>query len=151
MGIAKGGKIEQAIRTDKHLPSRWNPKHTMAFNVQLLNASVFEQVTGLPPPETPVNAEIYAAAGLPFFDMYEEQSNVSGDFDKVKSIGQIDKTKDNTVKPRLVAIKAPPAYENLRTMVDDPDGLLDPVGPLREFRTVTDLRSDVERMSLNKF
>lgn len=128
----------------------------MAFNIQLLNASFFEQVTGLPPPETPVNAEIYAAAGLPFFDMYEEQSNVSGDFDKVKSIGQIDKTKDNTIKPRLVAIdsplrQAPPSYKNLKTMVDDPDGLLDPVGPLREFRTVTDLRSDVERMSLNKF
>lgn len=149
MDIAKGGKIEQAIRIDNYLPSHWNPKHTMAFNVQLLNASVFERVTGLAPPETPVNAKIYAAAGLPFFDMYEEQSNVSGDFGKVKSTGQIDKIEDNTIKARRVTIDSPrrqatPAYEKLKTMVDDPDGLLDPVGPLREISTVTELRSDIQ-------
>lgn len=153
MGIAKGGKIEQAIRSDKYPASHWNPEHTMAFNVQLLNSNAFERVTGLPPPKTPVTARTYAAAGLPFFDMYEEQSNVRGDFSSVKSIGEIDKKKDDVVKPRLITIRsagrqASPAYMNLKTMVDDPDGLLDPIGPLREFRTITDLQEDVQRMSL---
>jgi len=156
MGIAKGGKIEQVIRTDPYPPSQWNSEHTMAFNVQLLNSNAFQQVTGLPPPETPVTAMCYAKQGLPFFDMYEEQSDISGDFDKVKSVRQIDKKEDTAVEPRLLSIdptgrRPTAAYENLKTIVNDPDGLLDPVGPLREFRTVFDLQKDVERMSLTNF
>jgi len=38
--------------------------------------------------------------------MYEELSSVSGDFDAVKSIGQIDKKKDKEVIPTTVAIGA---------------------------------------------
>jgi hypothetical protein len=61
------------------------------FNIQLLSADVFERVTGTAPPPSPVTAESYAAAGLPFFEIQGEQGQgVQGLFSDIKSIGQID-------------------------------------------------------------
>ncbi|KAF2179710.1 ubiquitin-like protein [Zopfia rhizophila CBS 207.26] len=96
MGIAAGGRIDQAIGQDsrKH---RWDTSQTKWFNVQILNSLRFQKITGLPPPDTPANAQTYANHGYPFYEMWEEPTTVAGDFSAVKSIGQI----EGKVEPRL--------------------------------------------------
>lgn len=68
MAIKAGGLIKQSILRDPDPSSAWNCDNTAIFNVQLLNAKEFQRVTGTAAPPTPVTAESYAAAGLPFFD-----------------------------------------------------------------------------------
>lgn len=61
------------------------------FNIQLLSAAAFRQVTGMEPPPSPITAEDYFDAGLPFFSLpNEEPSGVSGMFSDIKSVNQLD-------------------------------------------------------------
>lgn len=96
MGIAAGGRIDQVIIQDtrKH---RWDSSQTRWFNVQMLNCSRFQEVTGLPAPDTPVTIQAYASYGYPFYAIWEEKTTVAGDFSAVKSIGQI----EGKVEPKL--------------------------------------------------
>lgn len=155
MGIARGGRIKQAIFGDRNPSTIWHSAHTMAFNVQLLNSRVFESMIGHALPETPVTMETYAQAGYPFFSMYEEPSNVYGKFDKVQSIAELDGKPDPVVEPRIAQLdssgrRATQEYEELKKIVDDDDGLLDPAGPLAEFRTTEDLRKELMELSSAK-
>ncbi|KAF8475538.1 hypothetical protein BDZ91DRAFT_817255 [Kalaharituber pfeilii] len=93
MGLAAGGKINQNIRDDKNPPHIWDPDRTKLINIQFINSARFEEVTGLLIPPTPISVQTYAAQGLPFFQFFNEESSViCGDFDKVKSISQLDRT-----------------------------------------------------------
>ncbi|XTI83544.1 hypothetical protein V2W45_113993 [Cenococcum geophilum] len=85
MGIAAGGLIKQAIVRDTG--RKWLATQTKTFNMQVLNTLHFRHVTGFQPSEPPIDARTYATYGYPFFSMYEEPSDVSGDFSLVKSIG----------------------------------------------------------------
>jgi hypothetical protein len=91
MSLGVGGLIKQSILRDPHPSSAWDNDNTAMFNIQLLSANVFERVTGTAPPPSPVMAESYAAAGLPFFEIQGEQGQgVQGLFSAIKSVGQID-------------------------------------------------------------
>ncbi|KAF8852869.1 ubiquitin-domain-containing protein [Acephala macrosclerotiorum] len=81
MAIAPGGLIHQTI------------DNTIFFNVQLLYPSTFEQLLGFPAPPTPITPEVYQKHGYPFFKLYEEKSGISGDFNGIKSVGQMRKGK----------------------------------------------------------
>lgn len=91
MSISAGGKIHQVIVHDPfaRAPEIWDTEKSIIFNVQMLNASAFNQVTGMPTPETPISAETYAHHGFPFFKLFEEESGINGDWD-VKSVAQVD-------------------------------------------------------------
>ena len=96
MSLGVGGMIKQAILRDPHPSSAWDSDNTAMFNIQLLSANVFEQVTGFAPPPSPVTAETYAAASLPFYEIKgEEGQGVKGVFSSVfsdiKSVRQLDK------------------------------------------------------------
>jgi len=101
MGIAAGGQIDQAIVQDQGT-HHWHSSETKWFNVQILNSIRFQQITGLPPPETPANAQTYAEHGYPFFDMWEEPTAVAGNFSGVKSIGQIDGVSESPLRLRNI-------------------------------------------------
>ena len=85
MNLAAGGEIKQYIQTDPHSPDVWNTEKTTVFNVQIVNAAAYQSVTGMPPPPCPVDEATYKAQGLPFFDIPEETSSISGDFAAVES------------------------------------------------------------------
>jgi hypothetical protein len=68
--------------------------NTVMFNVQLINAAVFKNLTSIDPPSTPITAKTYAEKGYPFFALYEEPSGISGDF-PVKSWAAMNKEKSN--------------------------------------------------------
>lgn len=92
MSLGAGGLIKQSILRDPHASNAWDSDNTVMFNIQLLSADVFQHVTGMEPTPSPVTAEIYAASGLPFFEIQdEEKSGVEGSFSDVKSIGQLDR------------------------------------------------------------
>lgn len=94
MSIGAGGLIKQSILGDPHPATAWDSENTALFNIQLLSATVFEHVTGMVPPPSPVTAESYAAAGLPFYSIPSEvDSGVQGMFSDIKSVGQMDREK----------------------------------------------------------
>ncbi|KAL8641273.1 MAG: hypothetical protein Q9228_001892 [Teloschistes exilis] len=86
LGVAAGGLIKQCIINDTYKADTWDRDSTIRFNVQILNSSVFRQVTGMDPPEIPALAATYASEGLPFFDIYNETSDIQGNFEDVKSV-----------------------------------------------------------------
>lgn len=109
MAIAPGGLIYQTIVRDPVETSKWDKDNTIFFNVQLLHPSTFEQLLGFPAPPTPITPEVYQKHGYPFFKLYEEYSGISGDFNGIKSVGQMRKAKgkgDEADLPfRIVEIK----------------------------------------------
>jgi hypothetical protein len=94
MSLAAGGLIKQSINADPYPASIWDPESTIMFNVQLLNSESFMAITGRAPPSSPIDAKTYQQYGYPFFDIWnEELSGVKGDFEVVKSVGEIDESK----------------------------------------------------------
>ncbi|KAA8620414.1 integral membrane protein [Pyrenophora tritici-repentis] len=142
MAVAAGGKIKQGIVADK-LADHWQSARTTVLNVQILNSAVYRTVTGEDPPTMPIDAKTYARHGLPFYDLYEEQSGISGDFSMIKSIGQIDHKEDDTATPKIVKIGE--QATQLRV------GLTNPNGPLRGFRTASDLKKEYEGFHVVQF
>jgi len=146
MSIAAGGKIKQVIHEDDK-GEDWLPKRTIVFNVQVLNSAVHKAVTGSNPLTNPVTAQTYAKSGFPFFKMYEEPSGISGDFSLVKSVGEIDGIEDEVVKPNTVII----GQRGGRNRTAPATGLVNPNGPLREFRTMRDLEEEFGNVNVADF
>ena len=90
MSIAPGGLIEQAIVKDPYEASKWDMPRALCFNVQILNSDRFRTITGLEAPSSPISAQTYADHGLPYFEIYDEQSDVHGNFAGVKSVHALD-------------------------------------------------------------
>jgi ubiquitin len=147
MSFAAGGKIRQVIYPDQKAGD-WHADRTTVFNVQVLNSVVYKEVTGTAPPSNPPNAQTYKQYGLPFFEMYEEPSGISGDFGLVKSVGEIDDTLDALVKPKVVTIGE---GGKGKSASGDESGLVNTNGPLREFRTVGDLLDEFEGRHVASF
>jgi hypothetical protein len=96
MGIAAGGRMEQAIYPDPHGADTWDNAKAGRVYVHIVNSMLYEQITGRKAPDTPVTARTYAEHGYPWFDLYDEHL---GDVDPsevlagVKSIKEIDAAK----------------------------------------------------------
>jgi len=145
MAVAPGGLIKQSIVEDPYPADSWDRKRTISFNVQILSSGIFQRVTGLEPPETPVDAKTYAEHGFPFFELYEENSKVAGDFGEIKSVKQIDAKK---VKGKG---KSKEADEEEEPSYDFPVTILNPDGPRTPFRPVSELRELLQSMNAVRF
>ena len=66
LGIGAGGTIVQNIEPDTNDPRIWDAASSKILNVQIIDFRTFKLVTGLPPPPTPITADMYAQMGLPF-------------------------------------------------------------------------------------
>ncbi|KUJ07507.1 uncharacterized protein LY89DRAFT_789601 [Mollisia scopiformis] len=73
MTFAPGGRIQQTIMRDYFEPSSWDHQETIFFNVQLLNATIFERVITAPPP-TLITQQLYTTYGYPFLEIHTEKS-----------------------------------------------------------------------------
>ena len=95
--MGAGGTIKQTIVPDKNNPRIWDTASAKLINIQLVNSTAFELITGLATPNTPVSYMTYVSAGLPFYDIYKENpSTISGAFSKVKTFAQIDAAQDQS-------------------------------------------------------
>lgn len=93
MSFGAGGMIKQAINEDRNNPRIWDVERAKVFNIQVLNAAHFEHITKMMAPPTPVDVKVYAAAGLPFFDIFNEvPTNIHGHdgFRTIKSVSMLD-------------------------------------------------------------
>lgn len=94
MSFGAGGMIKQAINEDRNNPRIWDIERAKVFNVQVLNAAHFEHITKMMAPPTPVDVKVYAAAGLPFFDIFNEvPTDIHGHdgFKTLKSVSMVDR------------------------------------------------------------
>jgi ubiquitin len=94
MSFGAGGMIKQAINEDRNNPRIWDVERAKVFNVQVLNAAHFEHITKMMAPPTPVDVKVYAAAGLPFFDIFNEvPTDIHGydGFKTIKSVSMMDR------------------------------------------------------------
>ncbi|KAI4199039.1 MAG: hypothetical protein LQ350_004861 [Teloschistes chrysophthalmus] len=145
LGVAAGGLIKQCIINDTYEADTWDRHSTIRFNVQILNSAVFRQVTGMAPPSTPISAATYASQGLPFFDIYNETSDIQGDFKDVKSVKQIDKVKSVAGKKHgREDDDDEPSYKN-------PIVILDSKGGNIGFRPFSELEKELANMNAVQF
>jgi hypothetical protein len=91
--LGAGGTIKQQIEADTNDPRIWDVHNGKLLCIHFLNSAHFEAVTGLLPPPTPVTAEVYAAEGLPFYELYTEKYSsvgINSGLITIKSLGQLD-------------------------------------------------------------
>ncbi|KAL8876910.1 MAG: hypothetical protein Q9192_008778, partial [Flavoplaca navasiana] len=151
LGIAPGGLIKQCIIEDPYPESMWDIGRAISFNVQILNSQLFSQVTGMPPPATPISAQTYASEGIPFFDIYNETSTIVGGFDGIRSVGAIDAklstmdsdANDSDGSHTLVGADKP--------TVQNPVILLNPDGTQLNFKPVKILKAELKRLNHAQF
>ncbi|KAJ8587983.1 hypothetical protein M405DRAFT_277481 [Rhizopogon salebrosus TDB-379] len=97
MSIGAGGTIKQTIIEDRNDPRIWDVQRAKIFNVQVLSAARFEDITNMVAPPPPVDIKSYAAAGYPFFDIFNEAlTSIHGSaaFKKVKTVFEMDQMLD---------------------------------------------------------
>jgi hypothetical protein len=95
MGFAAGGRIVQRLYRDEHGFESWQPRPSADLVVYVVNSEMYQRITGRPTPPTPVTAEDYTRAGLPWFELYDEaRSAISTEqwLHRIKTLGQIDDT-----------------------------------------------------------
>jgi ubiquitin len=93
MSFGAGGCIKQSINKDCNNPRIWDVDNAKIFNVQVLNAAHFEEITKMMAPSTPIDMRSYTEAGLPFFDIFNEiPTNAHGadTFKNVKTVSELD-------------------------------------------------------------
>jgi len=69
MGLGAGGVMRQKIYPDPYGVATWDPASVVTVFVRLLSVSAYCAITGEPAPGSPVDAEAYTQAGLPWFEL----------------------------------------------------------------------------------
>lgn len=86
MGLGMGGSMRQKIYEDEYGIDAWDLKKGQRCFVMLANAEQWMSITGEEPPLSPISAEQYTQAGLPWFDYYDgDQQAIEG----AKALGDI--------------------------------------------------------------
>ena len=102
MGLAAGGEIKQEIFTDKKGADAWDTTNSSRCFVHIANSQRYHSVTNTNPPTKPPTMTEYEAAGLPWYDYYDEkQTPLSGSkilsdiqgTDQIKSTSEVGRDK----------------------------------------------------------
>ena len=160
MGIAAGGSIQQTICKDNYPINKWHKEAVIVFNVQILNSDIFETITGHKAPPSPVNAQTYAELGLPFFKLDEKLSGISGEFDKVKSVAEIDGNKEDSQTFPVIDLDQDGYAVRSRSTTAVPEeakvfhggaggDLVNPKGPFTAFRCLKELEEEIKKLELD--
>jgi hypothetical protein len=95
MGLAAGGKMKQKIYPDPHGLDVWDRAARSRVFVHIVNSELWREITSEAAPATPVRAESYIQAGLPWFELYDEHAatlSPTSALAGVKSIAQLEQT-----------------------------------------------------------
>jgi hypothetical protein len=102
MGLGAGGLMRQHIYEDENPFGVWQQDRAARVFVHIANAALFAEITGMAPPPSPITAQDYSRAGLPWFDLYDadraflQGSDVLGD---VWSIAEMDEARIGPAAP----------------------------------------------------
>lgn len=102
MGLAPGGQMRQSIYTDPFGPDDWDLTQSSRVFVHICNSMVWRSITGQNPPHPPPTAKEYSAAGLPWFDYYDDtRTPVGGNgiLSRLKSVVGLGKEKGVSAVP----------------------------------------------------
>ncbi|KAJ2971626.1 hypothetical protein NUW58_g9363 [Xylaria curta] len=77
LGLGAGGSILQEIHADTSDPRIWDVGSSKILYVHIVNSHDFEDITGQPPPKTPVTWELYANLQLPYDRAWEQRQSDS--------------------------------------------------------------------------
>ena len=111
MGIAAGGTIEQQIHEDTYGAESWDANAIREIPIHIVNSAVYEQITGLKAPPSPITVESYQENRIPWYSNFEETSNSvkpAGILRRIFSIGQIDKLRGVQSSKRPIRGKVTP-------------------------------------------
>ncbi len=92
MGLAAGGRMEQDIHPDPHGADAWDVARSARVFVHIVDAGLYEQITGTPAPATPISAKTYTEHGLPWFAEYGDAGDIapSKELAGLKSVAEKD-------------------------------------------------------------
>ncbi|MCO8123522.1 hypothetical protein NHH03_17375 [Stieleria sp. TO1_6] len=102
MALAPGGRMRQEIFDDPFELDDWNLDAGGRCFVHLCNSMVWQSITGTVPPHPAPTAKSYTAAGLPWFDYYDDSGTaVEGTsvLGNLKSITQMSSEKGDVALP----------------------------------------------------
>ncbi len=111
MGLAPGGRMRQTIHEDPYGADKWSRRCSSRCFVHIANSLHWRAITGEAPPTIPPTASSYAAAGLPWFDHYNESVEaVDGSpvLAGVQSVAAMGKEKGETPLPENESIVVNP-------------------------------------------
>ncbi|CAG1962705.1 unnamed protein product [Fusarium graminearum] len=143
MNIATGGLIKQVIVPLKQ--NDYKKSVPVTFNVQFLNSVSFERVTGKKPPRSPITAKSYADCGYPFYSIYEEPTTISGAFDGLRSVAQIDQTSEDSLPADMPVMDVDTRQVRPRVNIGAV-GILDPHGSGQELEFEWEVKERLNRM-----
>ncbi|MGE0681886.1 MAG: hypothetical protein AB7P69_13430 [Candidatus Binatia bacterium] len=89
MGIGAGGVMTQKIYADPYGLAVWDQRNYGQVWVHIVNSWSFHELTGMPPPPTPIDPQAYTQHGLPWFTLYDEKKReiaAPGGFTEVRTI-----------------------------------------------------------------
>jgi hypothetical protein len=89
MGLAAGGQMTQKIYPDPYGIESWDVSSPTSFRVRIVNTEQWQALTGEEPPPTPIDADAYTRAGLPWFVLYDEEKGDLAPTDRLRSIRPI--------------------------------------------------------------
>ena len=72
MTLGAGGQMRQKIYPDRFGRDVWDAGSVGRAHVRLINAPAWRTLTGEEAPSSPIDIESYTRAGLPWFDIYDE-------------------------------------------------------------------------------
>ena len=102
MGLGMGGSMRQEIHVDEYGLDAWDLERRQRSFVMLANTRQWMKITGEEPPLSPISAEEYSKAGLPWFDYYDgDRKAIEGAraLGNVKSVKALAKEKRDPVWP----------------------------------------------------
>jgi len=106
MGLGMGGSMRQKIYEDRHGLDVWDTENRLRCFVMLANANQWMSMTGEEPPLSPISAEEYSRAGLPWFDYYDgDRAAIKGAkrLGKIKTIRQLARERRSGIWPEVKA------------------------------------------------
>lgn len=93
MGLAAGGRILQDVLRDDE-KNAWNWHHACFINIQIVNSVIFERLTGVSTPATPITFRNYIEARIPFHHVLGTNAVIGNDvLEDLKSVSEHDQSR----------------------------------------------------------
>ena len=86
MGLSAGGKMHQEIYEDPYEFSAWDQRTTDRCFITIANANQWMSITGEEPPLSPISADEYTDAGLPWFSYFDSDKKA---IEGAKALGNL--------------------------------------------------------------
>ena len=106
MTLGAGARLHQKLYPDRFGRDIWDPASAMRAGIRLVDARDWPALTGAAVPDTPINADSYAQAGLPWFDLDDADDATLAPATKTApgTVGQRDRERGITATERPIVV-----------------------------------------------